>query len=118
MRSRYPNGRLWALFDPRSNTTRRKVFQDAIADALGGADRVIVGPVHDPGKLAESERFSPEEATARAGAKGAVAEAAADHAAIVAAVEGGAREGDVVVALSNGAFGGVVEKLRGLAIFG
>ncbi len=118
VRSRYPGARLWALFDPRSNTTRRKVFQDPIADALAGADRVIVGPVHDPGKLAESERFSPQEAAVRAGAKGAVAEAAADHAAIVAAVESGAREGDVVVALSNGAFGGVVGKLRELAIFG
>lgn len=118
VRSRYPGARLWALFDPRSNTTRRKVFQDAIADALAAADRVIVGPVHDPGRLAEDERFSPEQAAARAAGRGAEARAAADHDAIVAAVESGLREGDVVVALSNGAFGGVVGRLRALPLFG
>jgi UDP-N-acetylmuramate: L-alanyl-gamma-D-glutamyl-meso-diaminopimelate ligase len=113
VRGRFPGARLWALFDPRSNTSRRRVFQQDIAAALAGADRVIVGPVHDWAKLSEEERFSPERAVKDIRDLGRAATVATDHAAIVTTVRAELRDGDVVVALSNGAFGGVVVALSG-----
>jgi len=111
VRSRYPGRRLVALFDPRSNTSRRNTFQREIADALTAADRVVVGPVHDVARIAVSERFSPEEAARDVERAGRAASAPPDFDAIADIVEGEARPGDVVVALSNGAFGGVVARL-------
>lgn len=111
VRSRYPGRRLWALFDPRSNTSRRRTFQREIGAALGAADRVIVGPVHNLGQLAESERFSPEEAARDAARTANGACALETHDAVAEVVEREAEPGDVVVALSNGAFGGVIARL-------
>ena len=72
---------------------------------------MIVGPVHNLGQLAESERFSTDEA-ARDAARTAQAACALDsHDAVAELVEREAQPGDVVVALSNGAFGGVVARL-------
>jgi len=58
LRSRYPKRRLWVLFEPRSNTTRRRVFQDAFASAFAGADRVTFGAVHRRDQLPEDEHLS------------------------------------------------------------
>ena len=111
VRSRYPGRTVWALFDPRSNTSRRRTFQSEIGVALGGADHVVVGPVHNLAQLAESERFSSAEAARDAGRSARSACALDSHEAVAELVEREARPGDVVVALSNGAFGGVVARL-------
>lgn len=111
VRSRYPGRRVVALFDPRSNTSRRRTFQREIADALAAAERVVIAPVHNVAQLAESERFSPEEAAADVARAGREASTPADFDALADLVEREARPGDVVVALSNGAFGGVVARL-------
>jgi UDP-N-acetylmuramate: L-alanyl-gamma-D-glutamyl-meso-diaminopimelate ligase len=111
VRSRYPGRRLWALFDPRSNTSRRRTFQAEIATALAGADQVVIGPVHNADQLAAGDRFSPEEAAAEVARAGRAARALDAHDAVAATVEREARPGDVVVVLSNGAFGGLVGRL-------
>jgi UDP-N-acetylmuramate: L-alanyl-gamma-D-glutamyl-meso-diaminopimelate ligase len=113
VKSRYPGRRIWALFDPRSNTSRRRVFQAEIAGALAQADFAVLGPVHRAEQLAESERFSPEEAVRAVERAGGRARASSDYASVTAAVLAEARDGDVVVALSNGPFGGVVAELAG-----
>ena len=59
MRQRYPGARIWAIFEPRSNTTRRNIFQNELAEALAAADRVVISEVEDPGKVAEAERLDP-----------------------------------------------------------
>ena len=116
VRARHPDRRVWALFDPRSNTTRRRVFQERIADALAEADIAVFGPVHRAEQIDPGDRFSPQEACDRIVARGRVAEAVDDHAALAERVLAGVRSGDVVVVLSNGAFGGVLGRLRaGLA---
>ncbi len=112
VRDRYPERRVWALFDPRSNTTRRRIFQDRIAEALAAADRVVLGPVHRADELPVEERFSPREACERIERGGRHASSAADYDEVVARVEEGAKPGDVVVVLSNGSFGGVVDRLN------
>ena len=71
----------------------------------------MIGPVHNVAQIDEAERFSPGEAARDAARAGSDACALDDFDAVVALVEKDARPGDVVVALSNGAFGGVVARL-------
>ncbi|MEM7699722.1 MAG: UDP-N-acetylmuramate:L-alanyl-gamma-D-glutamyl-meso-diaminopimelate ligase, partial [Verrucomicrobiota bacterium] len=60
MRKRFEGARLWAVFEPRSNTTRRKVFQESLPDALAEADGVCLAKVARADQLKESERLDPD----------------------------------------------------------
>jgi UDP-N-acetylmuramate: L-alanyl-gamma-D-glutamyl-meso-diaminopimelate ligase len=111
LRARYPKRKLWALFEPRSNTTRRRVFQDAFASAFGGVDRVTFGAVHRRDQLPENERLSIEELIAALGRRSIQAESCEDPDAIARLVAGQAAPGDVIVLMSNGGFGGLASKL-------
>ncbi|MFM7180513.1 MAG: UDP-N-acetylmuramate:L-alanyl-gamma-D-glutamyl-meso-diaminopimelate ligase [Verrucomicrobiales bacterium] len=111
MRQRFPGSRLWAIFEPRSNTTRRKVFQNELADAVAGADLAVISRVEDPGKVPEDERLDPGALVESISIRGIPAwlEGGAD--AIVERVAPAARDGDVLLVLSNGGFGGIHGKL-------
>src|SRR6266403_410251 len=111
LRSRYPERRLWALFEPRSNTTRRKVFQEAFATAFGAADRVTFAAVHRRDELPESERLSTPEIVRALVAAGRRAETCEQVDDIRTLVAREARAGDVIVLMSNGGFGGLAAKL-------
>jgi len=111
MRSRYPGRRLWALFEPRSNTSRRGIFQEQFADALAGADRVIVGAVYHKTKLPGQASLSTDRLSSALSCRGVSAEAIDSAAEIAARVAGQARDGDVIVIMSNGAFDGLRDKL-------
>ena len=107
----FPNRRHWALFDPRSNTTRRSIFQNEITDALSVADCVGIGPVNRPELLRAEERFSPEAAVEKLAGASVLARACADVADIENYLQREVRKGDVVTILSNGAFGGLRGRL-------
>jgi len=107
MHQQYPGRRIWALFEPRSNTTRRNVFQDALADALSGADGVIVSKVVDFTRIPESERLDPEAIISALGARQVEAYVASGAEEVLARYLPKARAGDVVLVLSNGGFGGI-----------
>ena len=111
MRQRYPGSRVWAIFEPRSNTTRRNIFQNELADALAGADRVVLAEVEDPGKVPVGERLDPQALIAAVRQRGPDAwlESGAD--AIVARTIPQTASGDVLLVLSNGGFGGIHRKL-------
>ncbi len=111
MRRRFNGARVWAVFEPRSNTTRRNIFQNELPEALSEADAVCVSAVEDPGKVEEEDRLDPEKVMATLREKGVPAfyESGAD--AIVDRLKEESREGDVVIVLSNGGFGGIHEKL-------
>jgi UDP-N-acetylmuramate: L-alanyl-gamma-D-glutamyl-meso-diaminopimelate ligase len=118
VRSAYPKRRLWALFEPRSNTSRRKVFEAEFARALGQADRVIIADLYQPEKIPAADRLSVARVVAEinhvAGARRAVT--CADAAQIADYISTYGAAGDVVLVMSNGAFGGVPDKiLRALA---
>ena len=104
-------GRLWAIFEPRSYTSRTSVFQDDFGRALALADRVVVAAAHLPGKVPEARRVSEAQLVAAARAAGAEAEFLPAVPEIVAEVSGAARSGDLVLVLSNGAFGGIHQRL-------
>ena len=113
LRGRYPGRRLWALFEPRSNTTRRRIFQEAFADAFAAADRATIAAVHRSEQLPESERLSTEELVATLARRGVVAERCEQPDDIRDLVASEARAGDVIVLMSNGGFGGLAQKLIG-----
>jgi len=111
LRERFPGRRLVAVFEPRSNTSRRAVFQDDYARAFREADHVVVQEVdRDPIYSATgevTERLSSARLAADLEEAGRSAVALADVPAIVDHLVAEVRPGDVVVTLSNGGFGGI-----------
>jgi UDP-N-acetylmuramate: L-alanyl-gamma-D-glutamyl-meso-diaminopimelate ligase len=110
VRSAFPDQRLWAIFEPRSATSCRRVFQGEFARALGGAD-VVVLPAVFRSTLPEDERLSPERLVADLDAAGVDARYIPGVDEIVRAVARDSREGDLVVVMSNGGFDGIHQKL-------
>jgi len=111
LRQVYPNARLWAVLEPRSNTLRRNVFQQELVESLALADRVILAAVYQQQRIPEGERLHPEQVIAALNASGTPAELCADVAAIVDSLDRQLQPGDVVAILSNGGFDGIYEKL-------
>ncbi len=113
VRSRYRARRVIAVFEPRSNTSRRRVFQQAFADALALAPVVILSAVYekpnDP--LPPAERLSTDELVADLRGRGVAATVLPSPDAILQHLAASATPGDVVVVMSNGAFGGLPRRL-------
>ena len=111
LRSVYPQSRLWAVLEPRSNTLRRKVLAKDLVESLRLADRVILAGVYQQQRIPEDERLHPEDVVAALKDAGTAAELCADVEAIVGEVVPQVQPGDVVAILSNGGFDGIYEKL-------
>lgn len=111
LRQKYSPKRLWVIFEPRSNTTRRKVFQKELADALGNADLAVVAAVPDPEKVPEDDRLCPVQLISDIKAHGTEGWFLDSVGEIVEHVAREAREGDVVAVLSNGGFEGIHGRL-------
>ncbi len=111
LRARYGKARLWAIFEPRSNTTRRAVFQNDLPAAFVDADGVCLAQVARLDQLPEADRLDPERVVRDIAAQGKPAfyEPTADT--IVARLKPLVGEGDVVVVFSNGGFDGIHQKL-------
>ena len=106
LRAAFPSRRIWALFEPRSATACRRVFQSAFAEAFGDADETIVWRVYRS-TLPAAERLSEPELAAAIRDRGGHARYLPELSDIVRVVVDEAREGDLVVVMSNGAFGGI-----------
>ena len=111
LRSVYPQSRLWAVLEPRSNTLRRKVLEGDLVESLRLADRVVLSGVYQQQRIPDGERLHPEDVIEALRAQGADAELHAGGDAIVDAIAPQLAPGDVVAILSNGAFDGIYEKL-------
>lgn len=110
VRAAHPSSRIWAVFEPRSASSCRRVFQTDFANAFADADEIVVAPIFRS-KLPESERLSVSQLVEDLRSRGRSATAAASIDDIVQVVAAGHRPGDVVVVMSNGGFGGVHQKL-------
>lgn len=111
LRIKYPRQKLWAIFEPRSNTTRRNVFQAELGQAFADADAVVVAQVARLELLPPEERLNPEKLMVELKAAGKAADYLPDVETIVEHVARNAQGGDVVVVFSNGGFGGIHVKL-------
>ena len=110
VRSAYPKRRLWAIFEPRSATSCRRVFQADFARALSRADRVIL-PAVFRSTLPDAERLSADQLVTDLKAAGVDARYIPGTEDIVSTVSREARDGDLVVIMSNGGFDDIHRKL-------
>jgi UDP-N-acetylmuramate: L-alanyl-gamma-D-glutamyl-meso-diaminopimelate ligase len=110
-RGRWPERRLWAILEPRSNSMRRKVFQESLPKALALADRVVLGGVFRAQQLGDENRMDPESVAASVRELGHDARALPGSEAIADFVLSEARPGDLLLIMSNGSFDGLCEKL-------
>ncbi|MGD1087958.1 MAG: UDP-N-acetylmuramate:L-alanyl-gamma-D-glutamyl-meso-diaminopimelate ligase [Verrucomicrobiota bacterium] len=111
LRIKFPREKIWAIFEPRSNTTRRKIFQAELANSFADANTVIVSEVARLEQIAPDERLNPEKLMQDLEAAGKNAAYLPDVDSIVAHVAKNAQGGDIICVFSNGGFGGIHGKL-------
>jgi UDP-N-acetylmuramate: L-alanyl-gamma-D-glutamyl-meso-diaminopimelate ligase len=111
VRAAFQPARLWAIYEPRSATSRRNVFQDEIADALSGADIIVLPALFKPEKVPEAERLDVDRLVAALRSMGHRAWNMGTVDGIIQKVREEARAGDLILIMSNGGFGGICTKL-------
>ena len=111
LRIKYPTQKVWAIFEPRTNTTRRNVFQAELVSAFADADAVVIAQVARLELLAPEERLDPALLIQNLITAGKDAAYLSDADAIVTHVANRAQGGEVVCVFSNGGFGGIHGKL-------
>ena len=112
LREVHSEARIWAVFEPRSNTVRRNIFQSALPQAFAAADEVIIGAIHRAELLSLAERLDPGRVVrdiTESGRRGRHIPSVDD---ILSTLVGEIRPGDVVVVMSNGEFGGLLPRLK------
>jgi UDP-N-acetylmuramate: L-alanyl-gamma-D-glutamyl-meso-diaminopimelate ligase len=105
-----PGQRVWAIFEPRSASSCRSVFQDDFARAFAGADEVVIATVAKS-NIPADQRLSESRLVDDLNARGSHARHLPDVDTIVQAVAADAQAGDLIVVMSNGGFGGIHKKL-------
>jgi UDP-N-acetylmuramate: L-alanyl-gamma-D-glutamyl-meso-diaminopimelate ligase len=111
VRGRWPGRRLWAILEPRSNSMRRKVFQEALPKALALGDRVILSGVFRAQQMGGENRLDPESVAEDVRALGKDARVFPSSDAIADHLGAEARAGDLLLIMSNGSFDGLCEKV-------
>jgi len=110
LRASHPGARIWAVFEPRSASSCRRIFQDDFAQAFAHADEVVIASVFRS-SLPPAERLSEDQLVRDLSAGGVSARHLPDVETIVRTIARDARPGDRVVIMSNGGFGGIHGKL-------
>jgi UDP-N-acetylmuramate: L-alanyl-gamma-D-glutamyl-meso-diaminopimelate ligase len=111
VRSIFHPERIWAVYEPRSATSRRNIFQREIAEALSLADFIALPELFKPEKVPGSERLDENQLVEDLRRMGRAAWNLGDVEGIIRKVCEEARAGDLIVIMSNGGFGGIYEKL-------
>ena len=111
LRFKYPSQKIWAIFEPRTNTTRRNVFQKELAEAFAEADAIVLSQIARLELLKPEERLDPAKLMQDLQAGGKPAAYLPDVNSIIAHVKKGASGGDVICVFSNGGFGDIHNKL-------
>ena len=111
LRQRYPGARIWGVFEPRSNTTMRKIFQNELALALATADRPVVSALENKEKISKEDQLDIDKLGKDLEALGRQVFIGQDVPAIVKHIQAEAQPGDVVLVMSNGGFDGIHGKL-------
>ncbi len=113
-RMRWPGARLRVLFEPRSNTTVTRAFQGPLLEALTGGDEIYLGAIYRADRLPKEERLDRDGLASALRARGGAGYVVDDPGDLAERIVSSAKPGDVVLVLSNGAFGGLHERLRAL----
>ena len=113
IRLRYPDRRLWAVFEPRSNTSRRNIHQKEYAVSFDGAQRVSLKVPEPHDKVPANEQLSVPAVAESLREHGIEADYSSDVGELVTRVAKESKRGDVILVMSNGAFGGFIPSLLG-----
>jgi UDP-N-acetylmuramate: L-alanyl-gamma-D-glutamyl-meso-diaminopimelate ligase len=108
IRQRYPDRRLWAVFEPRSNTSRRNIHQTDYVTALSGADLVTIREPEPHDKVPVDQQLNVGRIVQELNAHGVIADADPAVEALVERVSSHARPNDLLLVMSNGSFGGFI----------
>ncbi len=111
IRARYPSRKVFAVFEPRSATSRRKVFQKDYVQAFMGADRVIIAQAFDQSKIDQAERFSVDDLVQDIQKQNKQASTFETADQIVSNLVQESHSGDLILIMSNGGFDGIYQKL-------
>lgn len=111
IQSKYKNRKVFSVFEPRSATSRRKVFQKDYVDAFSGGHEVIIAEAFDQAKISEEDRFSTAELVADLNKIKTTAQVMATADEIVKYLKQNAKPKDVILIMSNGGFDGIYQKL-------
>jgi UDP-N-acetylmuramate: L-alanyl-gamma-D-glutamyl-meso-diaminopimelate ligase len=111
LRERYGKRRMWAVWEPRSATSRRAVFQEDYVKAFDAADQVVIAAPFDQGRIPEEDRFSSDKLVQDLNGRGREAVCLPDADAILETLATRAAPQDVIAILSNGGFGGLHGRL-------
>lgn len=111
VRSKYPNGNLWAIFEPRTNSSRRAFFQKDYLKSFDPASQVVVAGVFNMEQIPEEERFDPERLVRELKEQGKEAYYIPDTAKIIELIAENAVSGDTILIMSNGGFESIHERL-------
>ncbi len=111
IQDKYEGRKVFSVFEPRSATSRRKVFQKDYVDAFGIAHDILIAQAYDQGKIAEDDRFSIDELISDLSAAKKTAKAFPNADAIVSDLVQRTKKGDVILIMSNGGFDGIYKKL-------
>jgi UDP-N-acetylmuramate: L-alanyl-gamma-D-glutamyl-meso-diaminopimelate ligase len=113
VKAAYRGRRLWAVFEPRSNTSKRNIFEKEFAGALALADRILVADVYQPEKVPEGERLSVENVVRDINRRTSDdrARTVENSVEIADYLAQNAEAGDVVLVMSNGGFDAVQDKI-------
>ena len=111
VRLAFPHARIWAIFEPRSWSSRRNVFQDAFSKSFDHADVAVIASIFEPEKVPEGQRLDPHALVDDIQAAGTAARYIEDRQELIAFVSREAKPGDKLILMSNGSFDGLHEKL-------
>jgi UDP-N-acetylmuramate: L-alanyl-gamma-D-glutamyl-meso-diaminopimelate ligase len=111
LRPKYAGCRLWAVFEPRSNTSRRNVLQNQLIEALSAADGSVIAQVNAPEKVPVDQRLDPEKVAKAVTDNGKPCFYEPSTSGIIERLKSETRTGDVIIIFSNGGFDGLHGKL-------
>jgi len=113
IKKRFQKSRIVAVFEPRSATSRRKIFQHEFAQALTTADEVIISTPHDQSRISENERLDSKAMVGECHEINPKVKCHIGHSIdeIVETLKAVAKKGDVILLMSNGGFGGIYQRL-------
>jgi UDP-N-acetylmuramate: L-alanyl-gamma-D-glutamyl-meso-diaminopimelate ligase len=111
VRAGYPDRKLWAVFEPRTNTSRRRYFEEEFVGAFGEADAVILAGVFRADQIPEEERLRPERIVEELEKRGVEAVVLPEVDAIIEHLVRSRTGADVALIMSNGGFGGIWDRL-------
>jgi UDP-N-acetylmuramate: L-alanyl-gamma-D-glutamyl-meso-diaminopimelate ligase len=111
VRTNFPKSRIWGVFEPRSWSSRRNVFQKEFGESFRAADLALIAPVFEPEKLPENVRLNPEQLVEDIRKNGTSAEYFDTNERLLQYILNNAQEGDQLILMSNGSFDGIHENI-------